>query len=465
MMFKKYILGALLLSLLVMASSSCSRTEDLLFDRTPAERMLDLIEEAQKTLVANPNGWEMKYALPVGPTDKYAPQSSFVLQFQFQADKSVKIWGDYAEQPETSSYSFTLSRGPVLSFDTYGRIHDLANPAITAYRGADKGKGHYGEFDFEILSVSPDEIKLRGLKYRKELSLIPLKEAPNAINNGTTGKVHRWVAAINSLGGRVSLYVADDAIARVAFKIPKLTRYITPSEIPTIPTSLTFPSANEGGEPTVKEYELVYKEGGFGISPAVEANGKQHDTFVYDAKKDVYVSSSDETVSIKRDMSLISAKLLYGVYVDGFYMTDMSPELNAIAGEDKLGEIFSEFATIQWYNMANLKSMTFFHQPEGKNNWQNLALKELKIVNDSEGIYQLPITGNVSGAELLNSINEGLKGGNKDAAFMFCYYFTSIGKSTVKITEVTPDQKVRLTSSHHVKAPGDIWVEFQAFGN
>lgn len=66
----KQILAGLLLVVALFATSSCQKEQSPTFKQTSSERMLNLIEECRNTLLANPNGWEMKYVTPVQLNNK-----------------------------------------------------------------------------------------------------------------------------------------------------------------------------------------------------------------------------------------------------------------------------------------------------------------------------------------------------------------------------------------------------------
>jgi len=137
---------------------ACSNQVEELFQESANERVKAVIVSCATTLKAAPYGWTMDYTTPVGF------QSNLVLQF---ADSNrVSIYADFEELISESSYSFNYSQGPILSFDTYSQLHLLADPQVQPL-----GFGLEGDFEFVIMSVSPDSIVLNGRKNRDRVVL------------------------------------------------------------------------------------------------------------------------------------------------------------------------------------------------------------------------------------------------------------------------------------------------------
>lgn len=169
-----------LLLLLLLAGTGCKHTEGLIFDRQAGDRVLDLIEEADETLLSSEYGWETTYKTTAG-----SYTYSFLIQMQFLPGRKVRMYTDYDSEPSTSTYTFQMSRGAVLSFDSYSLLHELSNPNRRTDLNGDLdsqiGTGYAGEQDFEITRVTPDTIFLRGFKsYNRVTKLARMTKAPDA---------------------------------------------------------------------------------------------------------------------------------------------------------------------------------------------------------------------------------------------------------------------------------------------
>lgn len=419
-----------------------------------------MIEEAEKVLTSNQNGWEMVYTVPVNENNKYAIKQSFVIQMLFGNNKTVTTWTDFAEEPTESSYRFSLNKGPVLSFDTYGNLHILADPAITSKLDADKSYGHYGEFEFEILSVSPEKILLRGVKYGEKIELLPLTKPAGISNGGFTARARQFIKEIASLGTKVSLRHNDDIKANVIFEIPELPRFFTPTEGVSIPVTFVFLPADEGGESEEIESAASPVDGGFMLNPAINYNGKMHDTFIYNEETERYESTQDANVYIRMDISPLSAKLFSGTFVNGFFLSDMSPKLKEVITSETIQKFFpGEYRTIQWYNYTDLQSFSVLMKEPSGSKWHDLYVK-LEVVNDKNALYRMvPYQkGLVSSQEMVDALSHDEFEGFR--AFAICFTNVLFKDSQFYIEEIVPDEKLRFTWAFQ---NGEYWVEFQKF--
>lgn len=139
--------------------ASCTPETENLFEGTSADRIEKELEEAKEVLVSAPNGWVMKYY----PSSQQLYGGYNVLA-SFTKDGSVTISADIvdASQKATSYYKLKEQAGPVLTFDTYNDIfHFFSAPDSNL---GDVGTGMGGDYEFTIMSVSAEEIVLKGKK-------------------------------------------------------------------------------------------------------------------------------------------------------------------------------------------------------------------------------------------------------------------------------------------------------------
>ncbi|KAA6324384.1 hypothetical protein EZS27_026281, partial [termite gut metagenome] len=130
---------------------ACSEDEPI-FQESSGTRLSEYIAQSNATLLSVPC-WKMTY-YPVDTLGGY----SFL--FKFKENNRVEIASESGDFQE-SSYRLDLSQGPMLVFDSYNYIHDLANPNDA--NGA-RGTGLYGDYEFIIQKITEDVLQLTGRK-------------------------------------------------------------------------------------------------------------------------------------------------------------------------------------------------------------------------------------------------------------------------------------------------------------
>lgn len=284
--YKKQAFTALSLGLvLLLGTTSCQRTEDLVFDNSYGDSSLDRIEDTDRILRSAANGWETDYTTGSGDT--------FRLQFKFGDNKQVTTYSDFDPNPTVSSYTYNLSRSAVLSFDTYGLLHRLADPVVLPdiYDEGLKGKGYQGDFEFEILSATPEQVVLRGMKNRKDTTILkPLKHAPDA-----NADVLNLQALNQSLFPEVStLYKSIDVSGT-----PRADFAVEPTSSALLSATFyrniaTVKQLSATGEPVETRHELKPTATGFEVSPEISIDGKTYGEFVRNSDGDFVAKEAPE---------------------------------------------------------------------------------------------------------------------------------------------------------------------------
>lgn len=455
---KKYTLSALFSSsilcalFLAFALVGCQNKEELLFGDAGNKRSLDLLEQFEKTVKSNPNGWQMTYEVP-----KESIGSKFTLQLQFGDNKQVKMWSDFLDKPSISTYRLSLYNGPMVSFDTPGALTELANPAVQPTEDIVKGNGYWGENDFTIYSVSQEKIVLKGLKYGKVVELIPLKEPANLTDKGITDALYTLADQLTKFGSAVQLQNDTEKLNKIKFEVSNLQYYIpTASELPQFKMILK-PMKKED---EAKEYSITYTSEGFKLDPALEVAGQNYTEFIYDEAGKRFTAKDNEKVFINLQalspltMALTEPGGKYCIPNSLFSAIGMSDDAKNFLSKEECEKIFKGFVELQLYNQPGLKSFTFFHKPDGNNGkWQNILFKGIKVIDDEKGIYQFVASG-FEGDELNAAL--GVDGINP--LKVLAIYFTSLGKDNVgnvQIKEVE-DGVIRVTSI----ATG-LWIDFK----
>ena len=151
-----------LLSLAV-AFAACSRDEESLFEKSAAERTVEALENAQRCLTEASNGWEFLYFCNP-ETRGYNILVKFDKHGQVKASakayrqgKNIKT--DAIVTDDNSTWEVMSDYGPILSFNTCNDVlHLWADPWTD-------GDGFLGDYEFLILSATPDMIVLKGKKH------------------------------------------------------------------------------------------------------------------------------------------------------------------------------------------------------------------------------------------------------------------------------------------------------------
>ena len=117
--------------------NSCFKTEEDIFDQSPAQRLNKLTSDYREVLSGSENGWVLQYF--ASETEQGYP---FVMKFDksgkvtIAGNNSVSTGGVYKE--ESSTYDFVQDMSVVLTFDTYNEIfHEFSSPQTD-------GVGHGG---------------------------------------------------------------------------------------------------------------------------------------------------------------------------------------------------------------------------------------------------------------------------------------------------------------------------------
>lgn len=157
------IISFTVLAAAVLSAQSCLKDQHDKFGEPAAARLQETLENAQKVLAGAENGWRMEYFTNYGGYN-------YALRFTMN---EVSISSELKPgQVVTSYYKMTTDNGPILSFDTYNElIHFFATPSSSEY----EGRG--GDFEFLILSATPEKVELKGKRSGKYATLYPLQES------------------------------------------------------------------------------------------------------------------------------------------------------------------------------------------------------------------------------------------------------------------------------------------------
>lgn len=158
---------SLLLLALPMLMTSCLKEDNEVFGESSSKRLQKALEEARTVLRSSEKGWVMDYY--VGD-DSSNGGYAFVVKFD---SLTVTASSELTKGASTSYYKLTTDNGPVLTFDTYNDVfHALATPSQSNY------EGNHADYEFQIVSATPELVVLRGRRTNNYVYLHPLTTTP-----------------------------------------------------------------------------------------------------------------------------------------------------------------------------------------------------------------------------------------------------------------------------------------------
>lgn len=158
----------ILLALAVLALQSCYKDDEKLFSESSSARMAASLEKTREVLTSSENGWV--FEMYPEETQGYGGWA-FTAKFDKEDNVTVSCELDYPTNTATSLYKLTNDCGPVLTFDSYNKyIHYFSTPSESAYQG------FKGEFEFMVMDVQADVIKLKGKKTGNVMYMYRLNE-------------------------------------------------------------------------------------------------------------------------------------------------------------------------------------------------------------------------------------------------------------------------------------------------
>src|SRR5690606_34518890 len=124
----------------------CGKSEvDLLFDKTPEQRMSEQQKELKDQLVGAQYGWRV--------FNETLSRGNYGYYMSFDDKDRVTMLADIndgsSSELQESSYRLRLINGPVLAFETYNYIHLLNDPNPAVIGGA-RGEGLKSDIEFDF---------------------------------------------------------------------------------------------------------------------------------------------------------------------------------------------------------------------------------------------------------------------------------------------------------------------------
>lgn len=150
-----------MLALLLLGACSLHEEDDF-FGDSSANRISDALKNYKEVLVSAENGWVMQYY--PGNDQAYG---GYNLLVSFNENGEATVAGELADSKTsvTSLYSLKQSAGPVLTFDSYNAIMHLFSEPLKALGG---------DFQFTVMSATPEKVVLSGTKTQNLIVLTPM---------------------------------------------------------------------------------------------------------------------------------------------------------------------------------------------------------------------------------------------------------------------------------------------------
>lgn len=168
----------------VLSLASCVRDEELVFDKSATVRLNEALSNAQEVLTSAPKGWAMYY---YPEADKIYGGYMYTMEF---TKSEVTVRSELFDQAYTSLYSMSPDSGPVLSFDTNNyAFHYFATPSgnqKNLYGESGRYQAYKGDFEFMIMSATPEEVVLRGKRTGNHIHMFPLQESAQSFIDKVT---------------------------------------------------------------------------------------------------------------------------------------------------------------------------------------------------------------------------------------------------------------------------------------
>lgn len=184
-MKKQYLLLPILAVLLF---AGCDKKKDRIFDESPAARLNASVDNTYAAIKAK-QAWIFSYY--PGANQEYG---GFNLFPNFTSAVDVTLQADYALTTQSSTFRVYAGAGPILTFDTYNSvIHYFGLPGYYTGNSTSLGigasdSGMKGDFEFLVLTASPDSIVLKGRKYGNVVKMksVDVNQLPTIVTNYKT---------------------------------------------------------------------------------------------------------------------------------------------------------------------------------------------------------------------------------------------------------------------------------------
>ncbi len=137
---------------------SCTKDENNIYSESPDQRITELLNQYTTTLVSSKTGWIL--SLETGAAGGFNHWVKFYLNNRVDmlsdADATNSKFANSSSKVKQSSYRLKSVQTPILMFDTYSYIHQLADPT-GSYNGGSNGEGLITDYEFSIIGYNEED--------------------------------------------------------------------------------------------------------------------------------------------------------------------------------------------------------------------------------------------------------------------------------------------------------------------
>lgn len=267
---------------------SCVKDQEDIFDKPSSERLAATLAETQKILTSADIGWVMYY-YPNGFGGAFGTQGMGGYMFTMKFTESeVTVWSEIMSGSSTSLYRMTSDNGPVISFDTFNKhFHYFATPSGSSpneYGDTGRYQGYKGDFEFTIISATPEEVVLKGKRTNNYFKMYP-----------ATRSLDSYYADIDRISYEIYVSIFEGKVASqdVTMKLDLSAR----NAVFSIPETVDGTEEGESVtvDKTIAQMAFALTDKGIKFYQPVEIDGVVLDEMVWD-KASVTLSSGDVTL-------------------------------------------------------------------------------------------------------------------------------------------------------------------------
>lgn len=225
---------------LLFVLASCTKNQE--FDGTRVdERLATHLSQYEELLASAEYGW-LGYLFPQAGR-------AYTFHLEFTNDNRVRMTATLnpisASMTKESSYRLRATQVPSLYFDTYNYIHALADPDPDV-SGGPPGEGHISDFEFSILSVSQDTLKLRGNHNNCDMLLIRASESQSQGYVRDAFDYNQHLGKLNNMPYYYNRLTIGDKDFGIVFNTQRQTITIYSDDVDAPPFNTTYATLNNG---------------------------------------------------------------------------------------------------------------------------------------------------------------------------------------------------------------------------
>ncbi len=283
----------------MLALTACVTEVDDVFPDSASERVQKAMKETRTILETPANGWRVEY---YGDTSyggynvfmKFEGDSVTVASEKVGSSHSAGVDANGNALTEKSHYKIEQSQGVTFSLDEYNEIfHYLSDPNNSDY--GEKGEGFEGDFEFRVISASPEKIVLKGKKHDTKILMYPMDE------NTTWGEYINKVSETEEYMSARSYTLEVEGSETVVPAQTSLRR-------------LVFYTTDDSGNSVSVSAPYIVTADGYVFYDDVTVNGTELTGFNKGETRDYFVATNDSKVKLVTEIPSLYSTLTSGLW-------------------------------------------------------------------------------------------------------------------------------------------------------